>query len=263
MTIDFKALWNFKDPAGSEEVFRVLLEEAEGDDALSLQTQIARSHSLRSQFEDAHARLDRVEAELAGAGPEPRVRYLLERGRTIRSAGDAPAALPLFVEAVEVAGAAGLDELAIDAMHMVAIAEPDPADKLRWNREALALAERSQEPNARSWEASLHNNIGMTLHGEGRFDEALASFREARSAQERIGDPANVRVARWMIAWTLRSLGRHDDALEILYSLQVEVEAAGDPDGYVYEEIGENLRALGRAEEAQPYLEQAASLFGR
>jgi hypothetical protein len=45
----------------------------------------------------------------------------------------------------------------------------------------------------------------------------------------------------------LRSLGRYDDTLGIQYALKAEHEAAGTTDVYVFEEIAENLAALGKA----------------
>lgn len=254
--VDIRALWNFDDLPATEAAFRAALAGASGDDALSLQTQIARTYSLRSRFDEAHAVLDRVEPALAGAGPEPRVRYLLERGRTFRSSKQVEKARPLFAEAVERAVAAKLEFLAVDAMHMVALVAP-PAEQMAWNQRALAAAQAATDPAARDWDASLANNIGMTLHGQGRFEEALASFRTALAARERIGKPGGIRVAHWMIAWTLRSLKRHDEALVILQRLDRETAAAGRPDAWVYEELGENLLALGRAGEARPWFAKA------
>ena len=254
--MDIVALWDFDDPARSETVFREHLAGATRDDALSLQTQIARTYGLRSRFDEAHAVLDRVEPELATAGPEPRVRYLLERGRTWRSARQVDKARPLFLQAVDLAVAAKLEILAIDAMHMMAIVEP-PESQMAWNRRALAAAAQASDPAARNWEASLANNVGMTLHEQGRYDEALASFRTALAARERMGKAPAIRVAHWMIAWTLRAMKRHDEALAILTRLEREGAAAGQPDGYVFEEIGENLLALGRSGEAKPWFAKA------
>lgn len=256
--IDIKALWDFDDPARSEAVFRERLVSAQGDDALSLQTQVARSYGLRGRFDEAHALLDRIEPQLAGAGAEPRVRHLLERGRTWRSAKQRERALPLFLQAVELALAAQLDELAVDAMHMAALVEPDAAAQMHWNERALALALASTDPNARSWDASLAHNIGMTQHGAGRYDEALASFRTALAARERLGQAERARIARWMIAWTLRFLSRHDEALAMQQALEAEFAALGRPDGFVFEEIAENLRALGRVDESRPWFARAA-----
>jgi len=255
--MDIRSLWDFDDPARSEAVFRDHLAPATGDDALSLQTQIARTYSLRSRFDDAHALLDRIEPQIAAAGPEPKVRFLLERGRTWRSGKQPDKARPLFLQAVELASAAKLDYLAIDAMHMVALLEPTLEQQLTWNRRALAAAQQASDPAARNWDASLANNIGMSLHDAGRHEEALASFRDALAARERLGKPGGIRIAHWTIAWTLRALKRHDEALAILTRIEREADAAGAPDGYVFEEIGENLLALGRAPEAKPWFAKA------
>ena len=76
--MDVSPYWNFDDPAASEAAFRrALAERPGGDDALTLQTQIARTLSLRSRFAEAHVLLDTIEPQLAGAGAEPRVRWLL------------------------------------------------------------------------------------------------------------------------------------------------------------------------------------------
>lgn len=47
MGMDIAKLWDFSDPALSEQRFREMLESAEGDDALILKTQIARSGERR------------------------------------------------------------------------------------------------------------------------------------------------------------------------------------------------------------------------
>jgi tetratricopeptide (TPR) repeat protein len=255
--MDIRSLWDFDDPAASEALFRRLFADAQGDDALSLRTQIARTHSLRRQFAEAHAELDAMLPALDAAGAEPRVRHLLERGRTLRSAGERQQARPLFAQAVDRARAARLDELMVDAMHMLALVVPDTADQLAWNDRALAAALASDEPNARAWEGSLANNIGMSLHGVGRFDEALASFRQALAARERDGRPSQVRIAKWMVAWTLRAMKRHPEALALQQRLEQEWAAAGEVDGWVYAELGENLAALDREAEAGPWFSRA------
>jgi tetratricopeptide (TPR) repeat protein len=262
MAMDVSPYWNFADPAASEAAFRAALaRHPEGDDALVLQTQIARTLGLRSRFAEAHALLDALEPKLSGAGAEPRVRWLLERGRTFRSSKAPERARPLFDDAAARAHAAGLDALEVDALHMIALVEADPEGQLRWNRQALAVAAASADKAARDWDASLANNIGMTLHDTGRYPEALASFETALAARERIGNAARIREARWMVAWALRSLKRHDEALAILRRLDAETEAAGTPDGFVFEELGENLLALGQGEAAKAWFGKAWRLL--
>jgi tetratricopeptide (TPR) repeat protein len=240
--MDVSPYWNFADPAASEGAFRKALVGATTlDDELTLQTQIARSYSLRSRFDDAHALL----------------RYLLERGRTFRSAKAAERARPLFVEAAGRAHAAGLDALEIDALHMIALVEPGTEAQLEWNRRALFLARASGDEGARRWEASLANNIGWTLADAGRYEEALASFETALAARERLGKEDGIRSARWMIARTLRSMNCYDEALVILR----ELERQGDASGFVFEEIGENLLAQKSDDAARPYFAKAWALL--
>ena len=251
---DILALWDFDDPAASEARFRAALADAPHDAALSLRTQIARTHSLRRQFDAAHRELDAVDAALAGAGAEPRVRTLLERGRTWRSAGEPARARALFLQAEQLARTAKLENLHVDALHMVALVQHDPDEQMAWTRRALAAALAAKDPQARRWEASLTNNLGWGLHELGRHDEALAQFRAALAARERDGaKPQRLREARWAIARELRALARHDEALALLRALEAELAAAGETDGFVPEEIAENLLALGRADEARAF----------
>src|SRR5262249_26288538 len=145
-------------------------------------------------------------------------------------------ARPLFESATRRAEAAGLDALQVDALHMVAIVAA-PEEQHAINNEALAVARASSDQRARDWDASLLNNIGMTYADAGDFEQALTTFQEALAARERIGDPSTIRVAKWMIAWSLRNLGRRDEALEIQRALKQELDSIGDTDQYVDEEL--------------------------
>src|SRR5688572_4928898 len=140
----FDKLWNYGDPAGTEAKFRALLPQAEasGDEGyrLELLTQIARTHSLRNQFDAAHVVLDEVERQfIEDDFPVAQVRYLLERGRAFNSAGEAARALPLFLEAAELAERIPHWRYAIDAVHMVAIAEQSLEKQVEWNRRGIAM----------------------------------------------------------------------------------------------------------------------------
>ena len=230
-------MWDFADPAASERRFREALAAAQGDLAVELETQIARTYSLRKRFAEAHKVLDGVEPRLAGAaGARPRVRYLLERGRSFNSAGDKGPARPLFVQAWELARSAGEDYLAIDAAHMVAIVEGGE-QALRWNLMALPLAEQARDPEARRWRAALLNNIGHELNSLGRHDEALGYLERSLEAYRERGDKGTIRVARWMVAHTLRLLGRGDEALAMQLALKRELDAEGAADPHVEKEI--------------------------
>jgi hypothetical protein len=59
-----------------------------------------------------------------------------------------------------------------------------------------------------------------------------------------------------MVAWTLRSLGKIDDALAIQLHLESECEAAGAPDPYVFEELEILYRARHETARADEYAER-------
>ncbi len=257
----FEKLWDFDQPAVSEERFRAALADADGEEALLLRTQLARALGLQGRFDACAVELDRVAADASEnpASVTPLVRsYLsLERGRMHRSSGAATEAEPLFRDALEVAQAAGLDHVAADAAHMLAIIG-DPDTQIEWAGRALAIARASTDPRARKWIGSVENNLGWTHHELGRHEEALTHFELALTANQELGDPERVRIARWTVARGLRQLGRYDEAL----SIQQDLLARGPEDGYVHEELAELLRALGRDDEAEPHAQRAGELLG-
>lgn len=246
MAIDVNSLWDFGNPALSEERFRAALAGATGDDALILQTQIARTQGLRRDFARAQLLLAEVEPLVPNAGAEAQARYWLELGRTHCSAAHDEAsqtdeakaqARAAYNQAIDVARKGQLDALAIDALHMMAFVDRTPEASIRWADEGLKVALASNQDSARRWEGTLRNNRGYALHQLKRNAEALAEFQRALIAKERDGDMANIRIAHWMIAMTLRQMGRLYEALEIQLRLEREWEAAGQPDPYVFEEL--------------------------
>ena len=267
--VDVDALWDFSNPGASERRFHEALAHSTGDDALVLQTQIARTHGLRGDFDKARAILEAIAPGLKEAGAEPKVRYELEMGRTFASATHPPEsqtpearsrARGHFESAVALARKAGLDGLAIDAIHMMAFLDKAPAEQEKWAREALAVVEASKQPAAKRWEASIRNNLGYALHRQGRHEEALVEFQKAVAIRERGTNAVATRTAHWMVAWTLRALGRTDEALAIQLRLEKEGDAAGKPDPHVYEELALLYRAKGDEARAKRYAERKRSL---
>jgi tetratricopeptide (TPR) repeat protein len=262
MALDILGMWNFGDPAGTEQKFREALKTAKGDDALILQTQIARTYGLRKNIDESRRILKEVEAQLGSAGVESNVRYWLEWGRTLSSAVHAKEtqtaevraqALAAFDRAFKLADKAGLGYLAVDALHMRSFAEPDQAKILELDLNTLAYMEASTDPEAKKWEGSMRNNVGWALHKVGRLEESLAQFKLALAARERQGDPQRIRVAHWMIAWTLRAMKRTDEALAIQLRLEKEWDEAKKPDPYVYEELTALYKEKGDAAKATHY----------
>ncbi len=151
---------------------------------------------------------------------------------------------------------AQLDALAIDAIHMLAFVDTSPEDQRKWAQAALDVVEASTQPDARRWEASVRNNLGYALHQLGSYDAALRQFEKAVVLREQGKDASATRVAYWMVAWTLRSLGRADEALAIQLRLERENAAAATPDPYVFEELEALYRAKGDEALARHYAER-------
>lgn len=267
--VDVSALWDFGNPALSEQRFRAALATAEGDDALILQTQIARTWALRGQFDKARAVLRGIEPGMGAAGPEARVRYWLELGRTHASHRHPPAsqtaasrgeAHAAFGRALALSRQAGLDALAVDAAHMHAFADTAPAGQVRWGKVALSIVEASTQADARKWEASIRSNLGEALHELGRHDEALAHFRRALALREAAGNRAAARDARWHVARVLRVQGHVDQALALQRQVERDSDALGDARHYVYEELALLYRALGDGERATRAQARAGAL---
>ena len=264
---DFDALWNYQDPGQSEASFRELVQRAKESGDVSyhaqLLTQIARAQGLQRKFEEAHETLDAVEGMLTERLVLPRIRYLLERGRVYNSSNNPEKAKPLFLEAWEIAVANGEDFYAVDAAHMMGIVEP-PERQLDWAVKAMRLAEKSSDRRAKNWLGPLYNNTGWTYHDLGRYEKALELFEKSLKWREERGDERGIRTAKWTIGRTYRSLGRTEDACEIQMALRDEIDKKGlEPDGYVFEELGECLHLLGREEEARKYFKLAYDVLSK
>jgi len=230
--IDPRPLWDFDDPATSGERFLDAAEHAEEPDRTSWLTQYVRALGLQERYDEAIRILDGLHSDV----PESATYLALERGRVLRSSGRVEESRAHFESAAALAEANGLEALHVDALHMVALAAPEE-ERLALNETALVVARAATDRRARDWDASLLNNIGMTHADAGDFAAALTAFEQALAARERIGDPAAIRVARWMIAWSLRNLGRREEALEIQRALKEELDAIGGADAYVDDEL--------------------------
>jgi tetratricopeptide (TPR) repeat protein len=262
--LDFDSLWDYSDPRQTETRFReILLQIPEHNSAyLELLTQIARSQGLQQKFDRAHQTLDQVERRLGNYASRAKVRYYLERGRVFNSGGHPDEARPFFEQALDMAKDLSEDFYAVDALHMLAIVAP-PASSLDLNLLAIQLAESSEQEKARGWLGSLYNNTGWSYHDMGDYESALKIFQKAEAVRKAKGRAKELRIAQWCVARTLRSLKRVEEALSKQLTLKAEYETAGESDGYVFEELGECLLALDRAQEAQPYFVKAYEILSQ
>jgi tetratricopeptide (TPR) repeat protein len=264
---DFDSWWDYNDPAGTEAKFRELLPKARESQDKSyyaqLLTQIARTEGLQRKFEDAHRTLDTVEALLSDDLVVAKIRYLLERGRVYNSSSQREKSKPLFRQAWEHGIAKGEDFHAVDAAHMLAIVEPSEK-QLEWAEKAMSVAEKSKDQRARNWLGSLYNNTGWTYHDLKQYDKALEMFEKGLKFREEKKDEEGIRIAKWTIARTYRSLRRIEESLKIQRDLEKEIEEKGiEHDGYVFEEIAECLLLLDKKEEAKKYFGLAYQLLSK
>lgn len=230
--IDLKQLWDFDDPPGSEQRLRAAMAGASGPDRDVLQTQVARALGLQQRYPEALAVLDAIVSD----DTEVHVRTLLERGRVYRSSGDLAVAAPLFRTAVAAADEVGLEALVIDAMHMVALTLSG-SDQVDYTRTILQRARESADPAANGWVASVLNNLGMAHSELGEWQPALDAFEEALMERRNGTDEEAIEIARWMVAWALRNLGRTGEALAAQRALKADLAAAGRDDPFVDEEL--------------------------
>ncbi len=248
-------LWNYNDATKSEAIFKDLLANKIGD-AAEILTQIARAQGLQGKFDEAHKTLH--EAEHLTNDERVKVRHLLERGRVFNSSNQRDIARSLFLEAYELAENIDADFYEIDAAHMMAIVE-SLEEQITWHEKALELCKITADERAKKWLGSITNNAAWTYHDLGRYEEALETFQKALLWQEANGNPGTIRIAKWSIARTLRSLQNYQEASEVQQQLLEDEKE----DGFIYEELGECLFALGEVDRAKPYFAKAHELLSR
>lgn len=269
LAVDVLALWDFKNPTLSEQRFRSALQSAKGDEALVLHTQIARTYVFRKDFAQAREILHAIEPQVQPASAEVQVRYWLELGRTYASHQHQPEsqtpeakqmARSAFNNALRIAQSARLDGLAIDAIHMFAFIDTAPADQLKRGLQALALVEKSNQADAKRWEASIRSNLGEALYEMGRYPEALGHFKKSAVLREQSSNLKAARDAHWHIARVLRMQHQYEQALVIQLRLEHDSDLMSDPKDYIFEELALLYRAMGEDKRAEHYLKRAKML---
>src|SRR5207302_1880258 len=256
--------WNFNKPDETEQKFREILPRAEMAHDTSylaqLLTQIARSQGLQGKFEDAHATLDRVEKMLTPDLKLARVRYLLERGRAFNSSDHQDKALPLFTQAYTLAESIYENGLAIDAVHMVAIAEPDKKAQIEWNLKGIAMAEA--DPKWGGWVRALYNNIRESYLALKDYEQAYFYFHKLAKFQKEKDGEAD-RYTLKDEAKALRLGGNPEISLEIIQPIFEKIHSENQDDGYILEELAEGLYATEKKEEAKKHFAKAYELLSK
>jgi len=259
-------LWDYNEPKETEKRFIELLEKNKDSNLeylLEIKTQLARTQSLQMNFEKAHKILDSVKDDLSSEMTVVQIRYLLERGRAYNSNKEKEKSKELFKQAYALAQKHKKDFYAVDSAHMMGIVQDYPED-LQWNEKAKQIAENSDDEKAQKWLASLYNNIGWSYHDADNYKEALKNFKKALKSRESENDINKTLIAKWCIGRCLRSLGKIEEALIILESLISErKKRAMEPNGYVYEELGEIYLLQDKKEESKIHFAKAYELLSK
>jgi hypothetical protein len=109
------------------------------------------------------------------------------------------------MRALSLAKASELDDLAIDALHMMAFVDTEPDPQLRWGLEALAFLVASTQPQGKKWKAHCGTTSATPCTFQKRYEEAVDQFRLSLEARRRDGSETGVRVATRSIGpWVMQ-----------------------------------------------------------
>lgn len=266
MQLDFMKLWNYQKPDETEAEFRKLLPAAAaaGDETYYgiLLSQLARAIGLQQKFEDAHQILDLAVEKIEFGGPKVAIYCNLERGRALNSNNEKEEAKLFFEAATKIAIENKEDALAVDALHMEAIVAKDALGKLQKEEAALQHSEQSNQEGARKWLGTLYNNIAWSYMDMKQFEQAENLFEKGLAWQLENGKEHTINIAYWTIGRVKRAKQEYQEALKLMYDL-LEKKNGKDESGYTYEEIGENLLALDRKDEASKYFKLAHDILSK
>jgi tetratricopeptide (TPR) repeat protein len=255
-----RPLWNFDELDASWTRLQEQLAREETDAGRAeVLTQLARVQGLRANFDAGDELIDQA-AALAGDSDVALARIALERGRLRRSSGNRETALPLFESALALALAARQDFVAADAAHMAALAAPGRAGLVAWTQRGIELAE--ERAGASYWLGPLLNNLGWEYYEAGELEEALDAFQRALAARQR--DPDNVaaiEIAQYAVGKALRALGRAAEAVPLLEEAVESATHRGAADGWLHEELAEDYASVGRLDDARVHARLAIPLL--
>jgi class 3 adenylate cyclase/tetratricopeptide (TPR) repeat protein len=129
-------------------------------------------------------------------------------------------------EAIAVARRCGARDVLARALYLL-----DTADVARgryggepWAEQALAIFEELGEL---SWQAKALNHLGMRAYFEGRWDDALGYYRQAREAFERVGDQWNAAITACNAVEILANQGRYTQAEQVARPAERVLRASG------------------------------------
>jgi class 3 adenylate cyclase/tetratricopeptide (TPR) repeat protein len=226
----------------------------------------ARSAARMGAYDASLRRLRRVADALEGvSGPvvaDLRVEMAMNIGFTQFSQGRLAAAQVSLQHAVEQGDARRTPEVVADALAILDIVEVSlglPVDGRRARR-ALRLHERRGDL---AGQARVLTQIGYRAYFDGRWNDAVGFYTEARELVERLGDSSNVAVANGNIAEILLDQGRIEEAEGALREAIRVWRSSGSENDVAFGRalLGRVLARQGRYDDAQAQLDQARTCF--
>jgi len=178
---------------------------------------------------------------------------LCSLGRLALRRGDAVAAQMYFEQAIQ--HPSNREEESSDTYNFLGLAllqQGCYAEAEVALRKSLALDQSVQ--NQTRTQTQARNNLGLALHHQSQFKDAVQCFEEAL-----LHDP-DYSVARINLANTLRLIGRHEEARQHLEKLLTTQPEVGDMKVEVLNNLGTVLQDMGCTDEALVCLERAEKL---
>jgi predicted ATPase/class 3 adenylate cyclase len=131
-----------------------------------------------------------------------------------------------------------------------------------WAERALAIWEELGEL---SWQAKALNQLGIRAYFEGRWNDALASYRRAAATFEKVGDQWNAAIAACNVGEILSDQGRYTEADEVVRPALRLLQASGalSETAFALSVLGRTAARCGRYEEADGLLEAARAGYAK
>lgn len=262
MGLKFENMWDYSDPVASEKNFYNEIYH-QGKNAFTiweLQTQVASALRLQKKFDDSRKVLNSIQAAIEFA-PNTKEKtivgalYNLEMGRLLLDIGKTEAAYRYFGFALMMSIITSIDKLMIDAVEMLATAAFTDQTINAYLKQIERLTDSVNSAD-KMLMASYALIVGLKFLAHFENQRAIEQFMHARDIFSKCNKAELTRFVRLNICKVQRFLGQHKTALLELRIQEQLLKKENRVDGYVLEEIAENLLALGH-DSAQIYFSKA------